>query len=46
MPLLSGKENIKRNIQELIHSGYERDQAIAIAMDVARKGRKKKEHDK
>ena len=37
MPLLGGKENVGRNIKELIHAGHKRDQAIAIAMDYARK---------
>ena len=37
MPLLSGKENVGKNIKELIASGHSRDQAIAIALDVARK---------
>lgn len=37
MPLLSGKENVGRNIKELIASGHSRDQAIAISLDVVRK---------
>ena len=40
MPLLKGKENIGRNISELIHSGRKKDQAIAIALDLARKKKK------
>ena len=37
MPLLTGKKNIGRNISELIRSGRERDQSVAIALDYARK---------
>ena len=45
MPLLPGKENISRNIKELIASGKERDQAIAVALDFYRKrGKVKKKH--
>ncbi len=42
MPLLPGRENISRNIKELIASGKSRDQAIAIALEVARKRGKMK----
>ena len=47
MPLLPGRENISKNIKELIASGRNRDQAIAIALDFVRKrGRiKKKKHN-
>lgn len=37
MPLLPGRENIGKNIKELISSGRPKDQAIAIALDTARK---------
>lgn len=44
MPLKKGrsKKVISENIKELIHSGHEQRQAIAIAMKVAGKSRKKK----
>lgn len=43
MPLEPGKSSkVKgRNIAELMRSGYQQDQAVAIAMEHARKGRKK-----
>jgi hypothetical protein len=43
-PLRKGKSKkiIGENIGELIRSGRKKDQAIAIAYDVAGKGRKKK----
>jgi len=37
MPLLKGKKNIGRNIAELKASGRKTKQAIAIALDYARK---------
>jgi len=39
MPLSKGKskESISKNISELAHSGREKKQAIAIALNVARK---------
>lgn len=37
MPLLSGKENIGRNIQTEEEAGKPRRQAIAIALSVARR---------
>ena len=37
MPLLKGKENIGRNIKTEVTRGKSRKQAIAIAMDVARR---------
>lgn len=42
MPLLPGKANFNKNIAELIRSGRSRDQAVAIAHDVLRKGGKKR----
>lgn len=39
MPLLAGKRNIGRNISEMISAGHPRDQAIAAALNVARKRR-------
>jgi len=43
MPLKSGtsKAVISANIAELIRAGHKRDQAVAIAFDHARKGRKR-----
>lgn len=38
MPLLKGKKNVGKNIKELESTGkYRPKQAIAIALDVARK---------
>lgn len=37
MPLLKGKSNIGRNIGELEATGRPKKQAIAIALDVARR---------
>ena len=43
MPLKRGKKNIGKNIKELESTGRPHDQAVAIAMSVARrKGKKKK----
>jgi hypothetical protein len=39
MPLLHGKKNIGHNISEMEDSGHPRDQAIAAALNVARKHR-------
>jgi hypothetical protein len=43
MPLKKGrsKEVISENISELIHAGHEQKQAIAIALKMAGKSRKK-----
>jgi hypothetical protein len=48
MPLLRGssKEVISSNIRELMHSGREQAQAIAIAYKVAGKSKKKKKDKK
>lgn len=44
MPLPGGQANIGRNIHELMSTGRPRKQAIAIALDVARrkKGKRRK----
>ena len=44
MPLKKGvsKETVRDNIKELSHSGYPKDQAVAIALDKAGKGKRKK----
>jgi hypothetical protein len=39
MPLLPGKKNIGNNISEMESSGHPRDQAIAAALNTARKSR-------
>jgi hypothetical protein len=41
MPLLKGKKNIGKNIKTEMAYGKPRKQAIAIALGVARKKRKK-----
>lgn len=43
MPLSKSptKEAISKNIAELIRSGKPQDQAVAIAMDLAKKSKKK-----
>ena len=43
MPLKEGssKETVSSNISELVHSGYKQKQAVAIALDKARKARSK-----
>lgn len=40
MPLKPGKENVGKNIEELIKSGYSKRQAIAIAISKAGKNGK------
>ncbi len=42
MPLKPGKKNIGANIKEMIEHGHPRDQAIAAAMDKARKSKKRR----
>lgn len=42
MPLSKGKKNVSKNIKKLVHEGYEQKQAVAIAMNVAKKKKKKK----
>lgn len=41
MPLLKGEKNIGKNIKELQTTGRKREQAIAIALSVAGKSKKK-----
>lgn len=45
MPLQQGhsRKNISHNISKLIHEGYPQKQSIAIAMSVARRGKKRKD---
>jgi hypothetical protein len=43
MPLLKGVKNIGHNIKKEIESGKDRKQAIAIALNVAGKSKKKKQ---
>jgi hypothetical protein len=42
MPLKQGKSNIGYNIKELIGSGRPKDQAVAIALDIVKRRKKKK----
>lgn len=46
MPLKSGKSRkvISENISEMVHSGHPRKQAIAAALNNARRGKRKKKH--
>jgi len=46
MPLKTGanKKTISANIKELMNAGYKQKQAVAIAMEKARKSYKKKKH--
>lgn len=43
MPLIKSgsKQAIRENIMELMHSGKKQNQAVAIALDVARRRKKK-----
>ena len=47
MPLKQGKSRkvVSENISELRHSGYKEDQAVAIALNTARRGKKRKKKD-
>lgn len=42
MPLYKGKENIGKNIKTEMEHGKPHDQAVAIAMNMAGKSKKKK----
>lgn len=42
MPLKKGKKNVGKNIKELMSSGHSKKQSIAIALNVAGKGKKKR----
>lgn len=42
MPLMSGEKNIGKNIKIEMSHGKKHDQAVAIAMSVAGKSKKKK----
>ena len=48
MPLLPGssQSTISQNIRELIQAGHPQDQAVAIALDKAGKGRKAQKRKK
>ena len=45
MPLLTGKSNIGRNIKTEVAHGKPKKQAIAIALSVARRGKKRNTSD-
>lgn len=42
MPLKPGKKNIGANIKEMIEHGHPQKQAVAAALDKARKGKKRR----
>lgn len=42
MPLLKGKRNVGRNISRLIKEKKPRDQAVAIALEVSRRKKKRR----
>lgn len=42
MPLKKGKKAIDKNIQMLLREGYDRKQAVAIALDEARLNKKRR----
>jgi hypothetical protein len=44
MPLKKGKANIGKNIKTEMSHGKSREQAIAIALNVAGQSKKKKKH--
>jgi len=41
MPLMSGKKNIGKNLTKLKEEGYPRKQALAIALDVMRRRKRR-----
>jgi hypothetical protein len=41
MPLKPGYKHLKDNIKELMKAGYPQKQAVAISLDVVKKGRGK-----
>ena len=41
MPLKPGYKHLKDNIKELMKHGYDQKQAVAISLDVVKKGRGK-----
>ena len=41
MPLMTGKKNIGKNLTKLKDDGYPQKQALAIALDVSRRRKKK-----
>ena len=43
MPLAKGKKNVGHNVAKLEKEGYPSKQAIAIALDVARREKKRKD---
>lgn len=46
MPLKKGKKNVGKNIATLLNEGKDRDQAVAIAMNIAGEGKKKRKKGK
>jgi hypothetical protein len=42
MPLKPGKKNIGNNVKRLVREGYKRTQAVAIAVNVAKRKKRKK----
>lgn len=48
MPLKKGgsKKTISQNIRTLMHEGRKKDQAVAIALNIAGKGKKNKKKER